>query len=204
MRKSLIALTVAGFAVATSTVGVATPAEAKGKGFGIGLGVGLVVGGIIASQHHRHHHHHQRRVVTQPQAYPSAARPQAPVAPVVRTADDQGRFYDAAGKTWFDGRSQCFAGPAGWTFKSGSWFYGTATWSEKDGLWQASSGAMPTPVDCATVPTVAARMPKQTVDKTAVVVKPSSEDHAAALQGSAQQATLGAGGDASTNGAATN
>lgn len=201
MRKSLIALAVAGFAVATTSVGVATPAQAKGKGFGIGLGVGLVVGGIIASQHH---HHHQRRVVTQPRPYPTATRPQAPAAPVVRTADDQGRFYDTASKTWFDGRSQCFTGPAGWTFKSGGWFYGTANWGEKDGLWQASTGAMPTPVECTSVPAVAARLPKQAVDKTAVVVTPSTEDHAAALIPNGQQATLGTGGDAASESAVTN
>jgi hypothetical protein len=197
MRKSLIALAVAGFAVATTSLGVATPAEAKGKGFGVGLGVGLVVGGIIASQHHRHHHH-RRHVVTQPQPYPVATRPQAPAAPLIRTADDQGRFYDLASKTWFDGRSQCFMGTAAWTFKAGSWFYGTAGWGEKDGVWQASTGAAPTAVDCAGVPTIAARLPKQTVDKTAVVFKPSSEDHAAAIQGG-QQATLGSGGEAASS-----
>ena len=41
-------------------------------------------------------------------------------------------------------------------------------------------------------------LPKQTVDKTAVVFKPSSEDHAAAIQGG-QQATLGSGGEAASS-----
>lgn len=180
MRKSLIALAFAGFAVASSGVAAPTPAHAKGKGFGVGLGVGLIVGGIIASQHH--HHQQQRRVVTQPQPYyPAANRPQAPAAPVVRTADDQGRFYDGASKTWFDGRGQCFTGTAAWTFRAGSWFYGTTAWRETNGLWQASTGKAPTEVDCASVPTIAARLPKQALDKTTVIVSPSSEDHAMAL-----------------------
>lgn len=200
MRKSLIALVVAGFAGAATNVGGASPAEAKGRGFGVGLGVGLIVGGIVASQHHHHHPHRRPVVGTQPQPYPVANRPQVPVAPVIRTADDQGRFFDAASKTWFDGRSQCFTGTAGWTFRAGSWFYGTASWTEKAGNWQASSGAAPTPVDCGAVPTIAARLPKAPLDQTAEIVKPSSQDHAAAALGATQQATLegGAGAGADT------
>jgi len=174
MRKSLIAVVIAGLAVTA----VVSPAQARGRGFGVGLGVGLIVGGIIASQHH-HHHHQKPRYVRPAQPYPQATRPQQPVAPVVRTADDQGRFYDAASKTWFDGRSQCFTGATGWSFKAGSWFYGSARWAEKDGSWQAANGAVPTAVECASVPSIAARMPKQPADKTAVVV-PSVEDHTAA------------------------
>lgn len=193
MRKSLIALAIAGLAFATTTVSGTAPAAAKGKGFGVGLGVGLVVGGIIASQHH--HHHHRRPVVVQPQPYPVANRAQAPVAPVIRTADDQGRFFDGASRTWFDGRNQCFTGTTAWTFRNGSWFYGTAAWTEQNGAWQASSGSAPTPVDCSTVPTIAARLPKPSADRTAVIVTPSTQDHIAAIKSFAEQATLGAGAD---------
>jgi len=201
MRTSLIAFAIAALAVASSNVAAVTPAAAKDKGFGVGLGVGLVVGGIIAAE--RHHYYNQRRVVTKPQGQPVVVRPRPSAAPAVRTADDQGRFYDTASTTWFDGRNQCFRGPAGWSFKSGAWSYGTASWTEKQGVWQVSSGTMPVAVDCAAVPAIAARMPKDDLEKTAVITKPSQEDHAAAHQASAQQATLGAGADAA-NGAVSN
>jgi hypothetical protein len=54
------------------------------------------------------------------------------------------------------------------------------------------------------VPTVAARLPKQTVDKTAVVVTPTNEDHAASLVSNGQQATLGTGGDATADSSVAN
>ncbi len=176
MRKSLIALVIAGFAAAA----VATPAQAGKKGFGVGLGVGLVLGGIVASQHH-HRHHHYRPVVVNPQPRPVATNPQ-PVLPAIRTSDDQGRFFDLASKTWFDGRGQCFTGTNGWSFKAGNWYYGTSLWAETDGVWQSKVGVAPTPVECASIPTIAARLPKAPLDKTATVTTPSAEDNLVANQ----------------------
>lgn len=173
MRKSLIALMVAGFAAAA----VATPAQAGKKGFGVGLGVGLVIGGIVASQHHHRHHHVYRPV----QPRPVAVNPQ-PVLPAIRTSDDQGRVYDLASRTWFDGRGQCFTGTNGWSFKGGNWYYGTSLWTETDGVWQSKVGVAPTPVECASIPTIAARLPKAPIDKTATVTTPSAEDPLAANQ----------------------
>lgn len=168
MRKTLIAMTVA-LAAASATV---TPAQAKGKGFGIGVGVGLLLGGAIL--HHRHHHHHHRPVVVprpvvvQPAPQPIAQQPAA----VVRNADDQGRTFDLASRTWFDGRDRCWTGTQAWTFQGGSWFYGPATWYENNGQWMTNAANPPSQVDCATIPVFAARMAKN--DKTATVLNPAT------------------------------
>lgn len=172
MRKSLIAVLTLGFAAAAAV----TPAQAGKRGFGVGLGVGLVIGGIIASQHHHNQRRHYER--PRPQPRPVARRPQ-PVAPVIRTSDDQGRFYDTASKTWFDGRGACFKGSNAWSFRNGAWFYGSAAWTETDGAWQAKAGEAPQAVNCADVPAIAARLPKAPTDRTAGA-RPSADDNALA------------------------
>lgn len=168
MRKTLIAMTVA-LAAAGAMV---TPAQAKGKGFKIGVGVGLLLGGAIL--HHHHHRHHSRPVIVQ-----RPVQPQQPVAvlPSVRLADDLGRAYDTASRTWFDGRDRCWSGAQAWTFKGGSWFYGQAAWFESSGQWMTNAGDTPAQVDCARIPVFAARIAKG--DKTATVLTPASVEHGA-------------------------
>lgn len=191
MKKTLIAMTVA-LAAASATV---TPAQAKGKGFGIGVGVGLLLGGAIL--HHRHHHHRPvivpRPVVVQPAPQPIAQQPAA----VVRNADDQGRTYDLASKTWFDGRDRCWSGAQAWTFQGGSWFYGPATWYENSGQWMTNAANPPSQVDCATIPVFAARMAKN--DKTATVLTPASVE-----QGPSPRDVIHADPPAVSNGAQDN
>lgn len=172
MRKSLIGMSVA-LAAVSMTV---TSAEAKGKGFRIGVGVGLLLGGAIL----HHHHRHQARPVIVHRPV-TVQRQQQPVAalPALRSADDLGRTYDVASRTWFDGRDRCWTGQQAWTFRGGSWFYGQAAWYESNGQWLTNAADTPAQVDCAKVPVFAARMPKG-ADKSAGVVVPSSIDQGAA------------------------
>lgn len=175
MRKTLIAVLTLGFAAAVAV----SPAQAGKKGFGVGLGVGLVVGGIIASQHH---HNYRERRYERPR--PVAKRPQ-PAAPVIRTSDDQGRFYDTASKTWFDGKGQCYKGSNGWSFRNAGWYYGGAAWAEKDGVWQAKTGPAPEIAECADVPAIAARLPKAPTERTGGA-RPTADDNALATPPSEQ------------------
>src|SRR5262245_19797656 len=114
MKKTLIAMMVA-LAAASATV---TPAQAKGKGFRMAVGVGLLLGCAILR--HRNHDHRTvivpRPAVVQPTPQPIAQQP----AGVIRNADDQGRTFDLASRTWFDGRDRCWTGAQAWTFQGGS------------------------------------------------------------------------------------
>lgn len=185
MRKSLIALTAAVAAFAFT----ASAAEARGRGFGVGLGVGLLLGGAIA----HHHHHRPRTYVTTPQPVyvPRQAQAQQPAAPAVLTADDLGRYYDAASKTWFDGRDRCWTGAQAWTFRGGSWFYGPAAWYESNGSWMVRTGAAPTQVDCASNPAIMARMPKANVDRTAGATSPAADRQTSAATVAAEGPSAG-------------
>lgn len=167
MRKTLIALTVVLAAAGTSM----TPAHAKGKGFKVGVGVGLLLGGALL---HHHHRHHSRPIIVQrPVVVPQQPVVQQPAAlPVARTADDQGRTYDLASRSWFDGRDRCWSGAQAWSFQGGSWFYGQAAWYESNGQWMTNAANPPAQVDCARIPVFAARVAKG--DKTATVLSPGS------------------------------
>lgn len=145
MTKLPIAL--ATLAIATvSTIALTSTADAGRRG------------------HFRFHHfhaapifHHQepvyvyrKRHVVQP-----AARP---AAPVVKYVDGEGRQFDRASKTWFDGANGCWKGDKPFAYRSGSWFYGNARWVQTSSGWGVSSGELPDQVDCASVKVFAAKI----------------------------------------------
>lgn len=148
MNKLPIALTVLAVAAA-STVTLSTSADAGGRG------------------HFRFHHFHFSPPVHVPPprpAYvyrkPRAAKPliKSTPAPVVKYADDEGRKYDRASKTWFDGADSCWKGGKTFAYRSGAWFYGNARWVQTSNGWGVSSGDLPEQVDCAGVKAFAGKI----------------------------------------------
>ncbi|MBN9276998.1 MAG: hypothetical protein J0I57_05110 [Hyphomicrobium sp.] len=82
------------------------------------------------------------RVVRRPVAAPAPA-------PVVKFADGEGRVFDRASKTWFDGSGSCWKGNKTFAYRSGAWFYGNARWVQTSNGWGVSSGEVPEQIDCA-------------------------------------------------------
>ena len=74
-----------------------------------------------------------------------------PAAPVVKYVDGEGRQFDRASKTWFDGANGCWKGDKSFAYRSGAWFYGNARWVQTSSGWGVSSGELPDQVDCAAV-----------------------------------------------------
>lgn len=162
MTKAILmlgaAIVAAGMTVST------TAAEARGLRFGLGLGVGLGLGlGAAGAMRHRRHeptyrYRSEPRYVS-PQPYKVARPTPAPVAPQaaapVRYADGMGRVYDSASGIWHDGQSNCWAGKAPWTFKSGSWFFGSHRWYPSNGTWASNAPEPPSPIDCKASPAFA-------------------------------------------------
>ncbi len=149
MTKLPLALTALAVA-AISTVTLTTSADAGRRG------------------HFRFHHFHfsppvpvpepvyveRRRRIVKPA--PAARRTPAP-APV-KFSDGEGRQYDVASKTWFDGAGSCWKGGKSFVFRSGSWFYGNARWVQTSNGWGVSSGDLPEQVDCAGVKAFAGKI----------------------------------------------
>jgi hypothetical protein len=97
-----------------------------------------------------------RRVYTKPvYSAPSrvveTARVQRVAAPAGKSTDGEGRIYDRASKTWFDGANRCYKGTLAWAFKGGEWLYGSALWEETEEGWVARDARQPRAVDCAEV-----------------------------------------------------
>ncbi len=144
-------LTIASLAIATvSTIALTTAADA-GRGH--------------RGHFHFHHfhahspifrHHEPEYVHRKPKVVKPAARP-AP-APVVKYADSEGRRFDRASKTWFDGTNGCWKGDKTFVYRGGAWFYGNARWVQTSNGWGASSGDLPEQVDCAAVKAFAGKI----------------------------------------------
>ena len=148
MSKLPIAL--ATLAIATvSTFALSTEADARGGHRG----------------HFRFHHIHvgppiYHRYEEPERVYrkPRVVRPAAVPAPVVKFADGEGRMFDRASKTWFDGAGSCWKGDKSFAHRGGSWFYGNARWVQTSNGWGVSSGEVPEQVDCATVKAFAGKI----------------------------------------------
>ncbi len=142
MTKLPIALATLAIAAASS-ITLTTEADARGGHRG----------------HFRFHHIHvgppiyryeePERVYRKPKVVKPVAAP-AP-APVVKFADGEGRMFDRASKTWFDGAGVCWKGEKTFAYRSGSWFYGDARWVQTSTGWGVSSGDLPEQVDCSAV-----------------------------------------------------
>ena len=145
---------------AVSTIALSTSADAGRRG------------------HFRFHHFHfaphvpapepvyvyRKRKIVKP-----AARPSVPV----KFADDEGRQYDRASKTWFDGVDGCWKGSKTFAFRGGAWFYGSARWVQTSNGWGVSSGDLPEQVDCASVKAFAGKIkPATNVSDALPVEKP--------------------------------
>lgn len=89
---------------------------------------------------------------------PRIVKPAAVPAPVVKFADGEGRMFDRASKTWFDGASNCWKGGKSFSYRSGTWFYGNARWVQTSNGWGVSSGEVPEQIDCASVEAFAGKI----------------------------------------------
>lgn len=147
MTKLPLTLTALAVAAA-STIALSTSADAGGRG------------------HFRFHHFHFSPPVHVPPPEPTyvhrkprVVKPAqaATTAPVVKYADGEGRQYDRASKTWFDGADSCWKGSKGFAYRSGAWFYGNARWVQTSSGWGVSSGDLPEQVDCAGVKAFASK-----------------------------------------------
>jgi hypothetical protein len=145
MTKIPLALTALAVA-AVSTIALSTSADAHGRG------------------HFRFHHFHFSPPVPAPEPTyvyrkPRVVKPAqaATPAPVVKYADSEGRRYDRASKTWFDGVDGCWKGGKTFSYRSSAWFYGDARWVQTSSGWGVSSGDLPEQVDCAGVKAFAAK-----------------------------------------------
>jgi hypothetical protein len=138
-------------AVATvSTLALSTSADAGGRG----------------GHHFRFHHFHFSPPVPVPEPTYVHRAPRVivkrsvastPAPAPVKYADEEGRQYDRASKTWFDGAGTCWKGSKGFSYRSGGWFYGTARWVQTSNGWGVSAGEVPEQVDCSTVKAFAAK-----------------------------------------------
>ena len=136
-------LALATLAIATvSTIALTSTADAGGR------------------RHFRFHHFHVSPVFQPPEpAYVHRKQSVAkPAAPVVKYADGEGRKFDRASKTWFDGANSCWKGDKSFAYRSGAWFYGTARWVQTSSGWGVSSGDPPDQVDCTAVKVFAAKI----------------------------------------------
>jgi hypothetical protein len=133
---------------AVSTIALSTSADAGGRG------------------HFRFHHFHFSPPVPVPEPTYVHRAPRVivkrsvaatPAPAPVKYADDEGRRYDRASKTWFDGTGTCWKGSKGFSYRSGGWFYGTARWVQTSNGWGVSAGEVPEQVDCSTVKAFAAK-----------------------------------------------
>ena len=93
--------------------------------------------------HHIHMHspvfrHHEPEYVhRRPRVAPKIAKPAAAPAPVVKYADGEGRQFDRASKTWFDGAGECWKGDRAFVYRGDAWFYGKARWVQTSNGWGA-------------------------------------------------------------------
>jgi hypothetical protein len=139
-----IPLALAALAIATaSTIALTTTADAGRRG------------------HFRFHHIHIGPPIYKP-AEPVYIYRQPkvvkPAATPVRYVDGEGRQFDRASKTWFDGVSGCWKGDKTFAYRSGAWFYGNARWVQTSNGWGVSSGDLPEQVDCANVKAFAGKI----------------------------------------------
>ena len=132
---------------AASTVALSTSADAGGR------------------RHFRFHHFHFSPPVPVPEPtyVHRRVRVVKPVqaatpAPVVKYADGEGRQFDRASKTWFDGVDSCWKGAKTFAYRGGAWFYGNARWVQTSNGWGVSSGDLPEQVDCAGVKAFASKI----------------------------------------------
>jgi len=103
-----------------------------------------------------HRYEEPERVYRKPRVVKPAVV--ATPAPVVKFADGEGRMFDRASKTWFDGAGACWKGSKSFAFRSGSWFYGDARWVQTSTGWGVSSGELPEQVDCTSVKAFAGKI----------------------------------------------
>ena len=110
--------------------------------------------------HFRFHHFHVSPVFQHQQpAYVYRKQSVAkPAAPVVKYVDGEGRQFDRASKTWFDGANGCWKGDKSFVYRGGAWFYGNARWVQTSSGWGVSSGELPDQVDCAAVKAFAGKI----------------------------------------------
>jgi hypothetical protein len=163
MNMSKSKVTVVALAAAAAMVAlVPLEASAGGRHGGMRHGGGMMR--MSSGKHHHHHHHrrHFRRIYVAPvvteKVYTERRTIVTKKAALVRFADGKGRMFDPASSVWFDGKSNCWSGRLGWTFRNGAWFYGSHRWYEADGLWQTDAPEAPVAVDCDTVPVFAAKL----------------------------------------------
>jgi hypothetical protein len=91
----------------------------------------------------------------------------------VKYSDREGRRYDLACKTWFDGAASCWKGRKSFVFRSSAWFYGNARWVKTNNGWGVSSGDPPARVDCAGIKAFAGKVkPVSTASEAAPAESP--------------------------------
>jgi hypothetical protein len=147
-----IPLALATLAIATaSTIALTTAADA-GRGHR----------GHFRFHHHfhapifRHHEPAPVYVYRKPKVVKPAAAASSSVP--VKYADGEGRQFDRASKTWFDGVNGCWKGGKTFAYRGGAWFYGNARWVQTSNGWGVSSGDLPDQVDCAEVKAFAGKI----------------------------------------------
>jgi hypothetical protein len=112
--------------------------------------------------HFRFHHFHAAPIFLpqEPTHVYRKRRVAKPAAPVVKYVDGEGRQFDRASKTWFDGANECWKGDKSFAYRGGAWFYGNARWVQTSSGWGVSSGELPDQVDCAAVKAFAGKIEK--------------------------------------------
>lgn len=164
MTKLPLALTALAVA-AVSTVALTTSADAGRRG------------------HFRFHHFHFSPPVPVPEPVyverhrrvvkPAAVAKRPPPPTPVKFSDGEGRQYDLASKTWFDGAGSCWKGSKSFVYRSDAWFYGNARWVQTSNGWGVSSGDVPEQADCSGVKAFAGKIkPVSTASEAPPAVAP--------------------------------